>query len=59
MMIAPRIGPGENADAADIGHQQHDARLLRAELLRIHDLEIDRREAAGDPGEEGRRSRRR
>ena len=52
-MIAPRIGPDEVADAADVGHQQNDGRLLRAELLRVHDLEIDRREAAGDAGEEG------
>ena len=50
--------PREGADAADIGHQQHEARLLRAQLLRIHDLEIDRREPAGRAGEErGKRER--
>ena len=52
MMTAPTIGPANDTDAADIGHQQNEARLLRAELLRVHDLEIDRREPARDPGEE-------
>ena len=46
--------PGERADAADIGHQENEARLLRAELLGVHDLETDRREPARDPGEERR-----
>ena len=45
---------GECAGPANIGHEQRDARMLRAELLRVHDFEIDRREPAGEAGEKGR-----
>src|ERR1700733_2451103 len=46
--------PGERPDAAAIGHQENEARLLRAELLGVYDLETDRREPARNPGEESR-----
>ena len=52
MRTAPMIGPANAPDAADIGHQQHEARLRRADRLRVHDFEIDRRETARDAGEE-------
>ena len=42
----------EEADAADIGGEQHRARLHRAEIGRIGDLEIDRGERAGNAGKE-------
>ena len=40
--------PEERADAADIGHQQHERRALRAEAVERHELVIDREQPAGD-----------
>ncbi len=44
--------PDEETDAADIGRKQHGPRLLRAQIGRVRDLEIDRRQRPRDAGKE-------
>ena len=50
--------PDEEADAADIGCEQHRSRLHGAEIGRIGDLEVDGRERARDAGEESGKAER-
>ena len=53
---APMIGPKKKLGAAEEGEQQEGARARRADDLGGDDLEVERRQAARDAGEEARRS---
>ena len=50
--------PDKEADAADIGGEQHRSRLHGAKIGRIGDLEVDGRERSGDAGKESRKAER-
>ena len=51
-------GPDEEAESADIGHQQHPARGHEVQILIGEELVVEREQAAGHAGEQARRAER-